>query len=398
MNTPIENSHISSNDDLHIKVQRTLKQADVSLQATSLQAYTQKSVSPYLSLDIDVILPLSQGIVGIFGDSGAGKSTLLRTIAGMDTGLKKQIEYKAHWQDQRIDKLPADQNPCLLQTQQAQLFPNLTVLANLTFVIKHSSWTSSCPFSLEQVIDWCGIQHLLNQTSTSLSGGEQQRVNLARSLLCGKPIILLDEPFSALDWNTRTELLSLLVQLQQNYQLYFVIVSHSLKELALTTDNLIVIKNGKVSQIGVSEILIPKLTTTSNQTVFSKLELSAPTPLPQHHLTQWQLTNGPNSEQDNTLVIYCKGLEQNQLTHKTIIIDANRISLSKQANLSSSMLNHLPSQVTDINIIDIQHLQHLVLVSLDINGQTLLAEISQLSLEKMNLAVGDDVFVQFKAV
>jgi len=175
-------------------------------------------------------------------------------------------------------------------------------------------------------------------------------------------------------------------------------VSHSLKELALTTDNLIVIKNGKVSQIGVSEILIPKLTTTSNQTVFSKLELSAPTPLPQHHLTQWQLTNGPNSKQGNTLVIYCKGLEQNQLTHKTIIIDANRISLSKQANLSSSMLNHLPSQVTDINIIDIQHLQHLVLVSLDINGQTLLAEISQLSLEKMSLAVGDDVFVQFKAV
>ncbi|MFT6529778.1 MAG: molybdate transport system ATP-binding protein [Psychrosphaera sp.] len=393
MNTPIENSHISSNDDLHIKAQRTLKQADVSLQATSLQAYTQKSVSPYLSLDIDVILPLSQGIVGIFGDSGAGKSTLLRTIAGVDTGLKKQIEYKAHWQDQRIDKLPADQNPCLLQTQQAQLFPNLTVMANLTFVIKHSSWTSSCPFSLEQVIDWCGIQHLLNQTSTSLSGGEQQRVNLARSLLCGKPIILLDEPFSALDWNTRTELLSLLVQLQQNYQLYFVIVSHSLKELSLTTDNLLVIKNGKVNKTGLSETLIPRLTTKSNQPIFSKLELSDPKPLPQHHLTQWQLTNNHNAEQNKKIVIYCKDLDTKQLNQKSIIIDANRISLSKQANLSSSMLNHLPSK-----IIRIETLQHLVLITLNINGQHLFAEISQLSLEKMNLAVGDDVFVQFKAV
>jgi molybdate transport system ATP-binding protein len=183
-----------------------------------IKSGTQKKQQGHnFTLSVDLVLPLCKGIVGIFGKSGAGKSTLLRVLSGLEKAdlepvdlekkILKKVESKIHWQDKRIDKLPADKNPCLLQTQQAQLFPNLTVLANLTFVIKHSAWANSCSFTFEQVIQWCGIEHLLTQPSTSLSGGEQQRVNLSRSLLSGKPIILLDEPFSALDWNARVELL-----------------------------------------------------------------------------------------------------------------------------------------------------------------------------------------------
>jgi molybdate transport system ATP-binding protein len=372
-----------------------------------IKSCTQKKQQGHdFTLSVDTVLPLSKGIVGVFGKSGAGKSTLLRVLAGLRQTVLETAESQIHWQDKRIDKLPAEQNPCLLQTQQAQLFPNLTVLANLTFVIKHSTWANSCPFALEQVIQWCGIEHLLTQPSTSLSGGEQQRVNLARSLLCGKPIILLDEPFSALDWNARVELLDLLVQLQQSYGLHFVIVSHSLKELALTCQNLVVIESGKIKDTGAADVLLPKLSTSSEGNIFSKLELCNPEALPQHNLTKWQLVNSSSTKHDNASVIYSKGIiyseddrynssreSFSESSNKSIVIDANRISLSTQPDTLSSMLNHLPAAVTEIKI-----RQHSALITVNVSNQSLFAEISQLSLEKMELNIGDTIFVQFKAV
>jgi molybdate transport system ATP-binding protein len=289
------------------------------------------------------------------------------------------------------------------------------VLGNLTFVIKHSAWANSCPFTLEQVIDWCGIAHLLTQPSTSLSGGEQQRVNLARSLLCGKPIILLDEPFSALDWNARVELLGLLVQLQQDYGLHFVIVSHSLKELALCSQHMLVIDNGEMLRSGSTTELIDKLTHDSsgsrskteeadlnNQTRFSTLTLTNPVPLAEYHLTKWQL-----GEDEKSPVIYTKGLQNKSsrkslsshlpinspIKEKLVTLDANRVSLSRQDNLDTSMLNHLEASIDDIT-----HIQHLVLVTLNVQGQTLYAEISLLSFSNLKLQLGETIFAQFKAL
>ncbi len=349
------------------------------------------------TLSMDIVLPLPKGIVGVFGKSGAGKSTLLRVLAGLEKKTLKKIESQIHWKGKRIDNLPADKNPCLLQTQQAQLFPNLTVSANLTFVIKHSTWASSCPFTLEQVIDWCGIEHLLNQPSTSLSGGEQQRVNLARSLLCGKPIILLDEPFSALDWNARVELLSLLVQLQQNYGLHFVIVSHSLKELALCSQNLLHIHQGQLIQSGNTKQVINQISTASKiHSVFSTLQLVNPDVLPEHHLTKWQLGIGMTISTDNLEnipLIYTKGTNDTGIQSKMITLDANRVSLSRQANLHTSMLNHLESTIDDIT-----HIEHMVLVKLNVQRQTLYAEISQLSFSNLQLQLGETVYCQFKAL
>ncbi|GHB72663.1 molybdenum import ATP-binding protein ModC [Psychrosphaera saromensis] len=398
-----------------------------------------KIKNSHLNLSIDTSLPLSQGIVGVFGKSGAGKSTLLRVLASLEKaatektvlkkhGFEKNAEHTITWQQQEYNNVQAEQNPCLLQTQQAQLFPNLTVLENLEFVLKYSNWAKQTPFTIEQVIQWCGIEHLLTQPSISLSGGEQQRVNLARSLLCGKPIILLDEPFSALDWNARTQLLSLLVQLQQDYKLYFVIVSHSLKELALCSQHILVIDNGELVQSGSTTELIDKLTHASsnseidsgsktdagfsNQTRFSTLTLTNPVALTEYHLTKWQLSDG-----DKNLVIYTKGSEttrseskgsenigsesagcesknlDNKSSKKLVTLDANRVSLSRQANLDTSMLNHLEANITDIT-----HIEHLVLVTLNVQGQTLYAEISLLSFSNLNLQLGETVFAQFKAL
>ena len=364
--------------------------------------FNRAKQSSQFTLNINTSMPISQGIVGIFGDSGAGKSTLLRILSSLEpTCIQKHSELAMTWQGQKFANCAADKNPCLLQTQQAQLFPNLTVLENLKFILKHSSWSHKVPFSLEQVIDWCGVNSLLNQASTSLSGGEQQRVNLARSLLCGKPIILLDEPFSALDWNAKDSFLSLLVHLQKNYPLHFIIVSHSLKELALCSQNLLHIHQGQLIQSGNTKQVINQISSASKiHSVFSTLQLVNPDVLPDHHLTKWQLDMNTN-KLENTPFIYTKGVNDtgnntnynSETKSKLITLDANRVSLSRQANLHTSMLNHLEAIIDDIT-----HVEHMVLVKLNVQKQTLYAEISQLSFSNLQLKLGETVYCQFKAL
>jgi ABC-type sulfate/molybdate transport systems ATPase subunit len=88
-----------------------------------IKSYTLKKQQGYdFTLSVDIVLPLSKGIVGVFGKSGAGKSTLLRVLSGLEKAdlepvdlekkILKKVESKIHWQDKRIDKLPADKNPC----------------------------------------------------------------------------------------------------------------------------------------------------------------------------------------------------------------------------------------------------------------------------------------------
>jgi molybdopterin-binding protein len=209
------------------------------------------------------------------------------------------------------------------------------------------------------------------------------------------------------------------VQLQQDYGLHFVIVSHSLKELALCSQHMLVIDNGEMLRSGPTTELIDKLTHDSsgsrakteeadlnNQTRFSTLTLTNPVPLAEYHLTKWQL-----GEDEKSPVIYTKGLQNNSsrkslsshlpinspisspINKKLVTLDANRVSLSRQDNLDTSMLNHLKASIDDIT-----HIQHLVLVTLSVQGQTLYAEISQLSFSNLKLQLGETVFAQFKAL
>lgn len=396
----------TNNLDLQVSIKHSF---NWSKKSSSLSRNEAINTAIDIAINIKTSIPLSQGIVGVFGDSGAGKSTLLRILSGLEpvgekqAGLQKHSEFAMTWQNKVFTNCAADKNPCLLQTQQAQLFPNLAVLQNLKFVLKHSSWSLKVPFTLEQVIEWCGIEALLNQASTSLSGGEQQRVNLARSLLCGKPIILLDEPFSALDWNTKDSFLNLLVHLQKNYPLHFIIVSHSLKELALCSQNLLHIHQGRLIQSGNTKQVINQISSASKvHSVFSTLQLVNPDVLPEHHLTKWQLGVGISTDNLKDIpFIYTKGINDtgsapnstSGTQSKVITLDANRVSLSRQANLHTSMLNHLEATIDEIT-----HIEHMVLVKLNVQEQTLYAEISQLSFSNLQLQLGETVYCQFKAL
>lgn len=351
----------------------------------------QRESGETFELNVNTSLPLTNGVIGIYGASGHGKSTLLKLAASLLISKSSEVVWKST--DEKAYRANrAEQSPAVYQDQQVVLFEHLTVIQNLQLIEEHSIWQQSegDKFSREQVIKWCGIEDLLQQKAESLSGGEKQRVGLARSVLSGKPIVLLDEPFSALDWQNRMKMLQLIKQLHIQFNIAFVIVSHSLRELAVACEHLIHIENGGIKNQGSCSTIIADLNRESAEPIFSRLEVSFENYLDKHYLASWRLNN-------NNSLLFTKeskkpnssGTKQNHI----ITIEADKVSISRNSIEESSVLNQIQGTIDKI-----ESVQHLTLISLDIGGQQLLALISQLSFERLQLELGQQVYAQFKAV
>lgn len=359
----------------------------IRIEANIQQQLLNKTGEDFV-LSVNTEIDLAKGITGIYGGSGQGKSTFLKILAGLMPSDSSVVS----WCDDKANKFnsnKAEQVPAVYQGQDITLFEHMTVAQNLAFVQQHSTWSRTTSFTVEQVVDWCGIATLLKQQSISLSGGEKQRVGLARSLLSGKPVILLDEPFSALDWSTRTHMLTLIKKLNKEYNLGFVLVSHSLQELALSCDYLLEFNQGKLVKTGPIASVIQALSIHSSEPIFSRLTLNSPSYLPEYHLTKWQLAGG--SQQS----VYCKQPVDGKdvFEQQIVTLQADKVSLSRQVIEQSSMLNQVTGTITHM-----QEFEHLVLVSIDIDGQPLLSLISQLSRQKLALEQGQSIVAMFKAV
>ena len=133
--------------------------------------------------------------------------------------------------------------------QENNLFPHLTVQQNLALGLKTSlKLTALEQDQIEQVADAVGLTSFLSRLPNSLSGGQKQRVALARCLLRDKPILLLDEPFSALDPELRMDMLNLIDELCHSKNLTLLLVTHQPSELTGKVDRMLRIENGRISQ------------------------------------------------------------------------------------------------------------------------------------------------------
>ncbi|MBT4045222.1 MAG: ATP-binding cassette domain-containing protein [Rhodospirillaceae bacterium] len=181
-------------------------------------------------------------IVGITGRSGAGKSTCLELIAGFlrpDDGT-----LKAEGKD--ILHLPPEQRPVTILFQKDNLFEHLSAQDNVALGINPSLRLNQNQWSVVgQAIAKVGLAHLAKQKAARLSGGEQQRIALARSLVRNKPVLLLDEPFSALDSETRAEMLLLVREIVTERNLTCLMVSHDPNDCSQVADHHVVLKDGR---------------------------------------------------------------------------------------------------------------------------------------------------------
>ncbi|HHE9463522.1 thiamine ABC transporter ATP-binding protein [Haemophilus influenzae] len=184
--------------------------------------------------------------VAIIGESGAGKSTLLNLIAGFEFPAQGEI-----WlNDKNHTRSAPYERPVSMLFQENNLFPHLTVQQNLALGLKPSlKLTALEQKKIEQVACSVGLGDYLERLPNSLSGGQKQRVALARCLLRDKPILLLDEPFSALDQKLRVEMLALIAKLCDEKDLTLLLVTHQPSELIGSIDQVLVVENGQISQL-----------------------------------------------------------------------------------------------------------------------------------------------------
>lgn len=198
----------------------------------------------YENSPMHFVLQVEQGErLAIIGESGAGKSTLLNLIAGFETPASGQILLNDcdHTQTQ-----PAER-PVSMLFQDNNLFPHLTVAQNIGLALAPSlSLNATQQQQVRGIAEKMGIEPLLSRRADQLSGGQKQRVALARTLLRDKPILLLDEPFSALDPIRRHELQQFILDICIERNLTFLMVTHQLEETKNLFTRVVEIREGKV--------------------------------------------------------------------------------------------------------------------------------------------------------
>lgn len=184
--------------------------------------------------------------VAVVGESGSGKSTLLNLIAGFERANRGELWLNG---ENHFATDPA-KRPVSMLFQDNNLFAHLTVAQNIGLALVPSlTFNAQQQQRIQQIAQQMGIAALLNRRADQLSGGQKQRVALARTLLRDKPILLLDEPFSALDPDRRIELQQLVLDLCQQRQLTLLMVTHQLEETQSLFTKIIRVKNGKMEPI-----------------------------------------------------------------------------------------------------------------------------------------------------
>lgn len=200
---------------------------------------------PNFELDVDIAL--TNGILAVVGPSGAGKTTVLQCLAGLQTPSWGEIRSGNRFlysSEQRIN-LPARNRRIGYLFQDYALFPHMTVEKNVVYGMPKDENTSHKILSVTNVLNMLNIEHLRKRYPAQISGGEKQRVALARALMTAPELLLLDEPLSALDQDTRKTLQQELRKLQTQWQIPFILVTHDMQEAELLGDQIIRINSGK---------------------------------------------------------------------------------------------------------------------------------------------------------
>ena len=181
--------------------------------------------------------------VSILGPSGCGKSTLLRLIAGLEKPNSGEIIKKVEVMTSHEIFIPPEKRNVGLVVQEKALFPHLTVYENVCFGIRRNKDKNKIVSDLLELLK---IDSLKNKHPHEISGGEQQRVALARSLAPTPDLLMLDEPFSALDEELRKTLYEEVSEVFSEKNSSILLVTHDAYEAEVMTDKQLRMENGKL--------------------------------------------------------------------------------------------------------------------------------------------------------
>jgi molybdate transport system ATP-binding protein len=318
-------------------------------------------------LEVNTVIP-SSGVTGVFGESGSGKTTLLRCIAGLE-GFEK-------------GSLPVHRRRIGYVFQEPQLFAHLSVRKNIEYGMRRNA---NSDVSVDEIATLFDIDALMNRAVSGLSGGEAQRVSIARVLCQSPQLILMDEPLSALDERRRNEVLPYLDRLHAKSSVPIIYVSHNIDEICRLSDHLLVVDKGKIVAEGeladtLARIDLPQLGGHNAGAVIEAAQLRYDE---EYDLTLFGFAGGE---------IWVAG--HHESTDVRLRISASDVSLCRVAAEETTILNTLPAVIEETA----EESSSTVLVRLRLGDQALVARITRRSLKALDLCVGDEVFAQIKSV
>ena len=196
----------------------------------------------YLNIDgkqilKDINFDLDNEIVTIIGPSGCGKTSLLKSMLGIN-----KADGHVTINGKRVDQLPINKRNISIVFQDYALFPHLTVYENLNIIANNNT-------KVDQLISRFNIKHLVDSKPTTLSGGELQRVAIARSVITTPDLLLLDEPFSNVDAITKQSLERDIKKILKDLNIPTIIVTHNKNDAFFMSDRAIIMNKGKIEQI-----------------------------------------------------------------------------------------------------------------------------------------------------
>tara|TARA_B100000963_G_scaffold317047_1_gene297224 strand:+ start:375 stop:1451 length:1077 start_codon:yes stop_codon:yes gene_type:complete len=209
-----------------------------------------KSFGKFLALD-DVCIDINAGeFVCFLGPSGCGKTTLLRCIAGLEVQTSGTIIQNS----EIISDLPTSQRDFGIVFQSYALFPNLSCFHNIAYGLENLGWEKQdVTKRVNELLSLVGLSDHSAKFPSQLSGGEQQRIALARAIATSPNLLLLDEPLSALDAKVRVHLRQELKNFHRRLGLTTVMVTHDQEEALSIADRIFVMDGGRIMQSGTPE-------------------------------------------------------------------------------------------------------------------------------------------------
>jgi molybdate/tungstate transport system ATP-binding protein len=344
-------------------------------------------VGDFRLVDINIDVPCgAYGVV--IGPAGSGKTTLLETIAGVIRPTSGRILVSGT----DVTTEPPEHRALGIVYQHAYLFPHLTVRQN----VEYGALTVRIAADVCEKFD---IGALAGRSVSSLSGGERQLVALARALARQPDVLLLDEPFSALDPRTRDRTRRLLQSIYHERRFTVLQVTHDFSEAGTLGDIAIVMDAGRVLQQGIPAEVFGKPASPyiadflGAENVFAgTVRAFDPDAVAVSSGLDSSLAGRAVAFTTGALTFYAVGDTQTGPAHAVIRAEEVALSASHSTFAESSVQNQFPGR-----IVEILNNSPLARIAVDASGTTIVATVTARSVRELGLAVGSDVVASFKA-
>lgn len=343
-----------------------------------LDIHLKKTIGDF---QLEATCILSADRTGIFGSSGSGKSTLMNLLAGLttpDSGHLRLDDHQFFDSGQKINVKPELRRIGVV-FQQAHLFPHMSVRRNVLYGYKRTR-PENRRIVPDDLFDILGIRFLLERRVDNLSGGERQRVALARTVLTCPRLILMDEPLSGLDESHKFQIIPYLNRVFSEFRIPLLFISHSILEMRMMTDEVLVIDKGRIKQQTATESLARSSWDELHSRGYVNL-LSLGPPVPRNDLFAYRWG-------ETTLILTENGPNDENLFE----LDAREILLFKRHPEATSARNLLECRVSQISASG-----NRVRVELDCAGKHLIAQIVLESVRELGIQEGCKVIAAVKA-